>query len=212
MYKNNCYVRNHSFARTPKGIVIHSTGANNPKLARYVQPYSGQTEGTAYIDSSGVSVAKTASQMITLLGKHTGSNDWNKPQPEGIPKCVSAFIGKMADSTVATVQTLLWDCNVWGSGEGPKGSCNGTHIQFECCEDACTDAGYFAKIWDEALALLAHLCNLYGLSASAVVSHKEAYDLGFGSNHGDIDAWFTKQGSAMAKFRAAVAAKITKRG
>ena len=33
--KNDCY-RKHS-SMTPRGIVVHSTGANNPYLKRYIQ-------------------------------------------------------------------------------------------------------------------------------------------------------------------------------
>ena len=34
---NNCYKA--GVKMIPKGIMVHSTGANNPNLKRYVQPY-----------------------------------------------------------------------------------------------------------------------------------------------------------------------------
>lgn len=34
--KNECYIRGDKM--TPIGIVVHSTGANNPNLKRYVGP------------------------------------------------------------------------------------------------------------------------------------------------------------------------------
>ena len=37
--KNNCYKKGQKI--NPKGIVVHSTGANNPNLKRYVQPDDG---------------------------------------------------------------------------------------------------------------------------------------------------------------------------
>ena len=37
--KNDCYRAGRTI--TPKGIVVHSTGANNPYLRRYVQPDDG---------------------------------------------------------------------------------------------------------------------------------------------------------------------------
>ena len=37
--KNDCYKKGTKI--TPKGIVVHSTGANNPTLRRYVQPDDG---------------------------------------------------------------------------------------------------------------------------------------------------------------------------
>ena len=43
LVNNACY--SGSYERTPTGIVVHSTGANNTFLSRYVQPASGQSEG-----------------------------------------------------------------------------------------------------------------------------------------------------------------------
>ncbi len=37
--KNECYIRGAKM--TPKGIMVHSTGANNPTLRRYVGPDDG---------------------------------------------------------------------------------------------------------------------------------------------------------------------------
>ena len=41
--KNRCYLAGKYIK--PQGIVVHSTGANNPWLCRYVQPHAGQTTG-----------------------------------------------------------------------------------------------------------------------------------------------------------------------
>ena len=45
--------------------------------------------------------------------------------------CVHAFIGKLADSSIATYQTLPWNYRGWHAG----GKANDTHIGFEICED-----------------------------------------------------------------------------
>ena len=69
--ENDC----HKAGRTivPRGVMVHSTGANNPELRRYVQPDDGR------------------------LGANRHGNHWNRP---GVQKCVHAFIGKTADGTV----------------------------------------------------------------------------------------------------------------
>lgn len=41
--QNDCYKRGVKI--TPTKIVVHSTGANNNTVKRYVQPYVGQTSG-----------------------------------------------------------------------------------------------------------------------------------------------------------------------
>ena len=55
--------------------------------------------------------------------------------------CVHAFIGKLADGTVATYQTLPWDYRGWHCA----GSGNDTHISFEICEDGLTDAAFWTR-------------------------------------------------------------------
>lgn len=104
---NACYKAGRKI--TPKGIMVHSTGANNPWLKRYVGPDDG------------------------LLGKNQYNNHWNQPMDREV--CVHAFIGKLADGTIATYQTLPWDHRGWHCGSGSKGSGNNTHISFEICED-----------------------------------------------------------------------------
>ena len=64
---------------TPKGVMVHSTGANNPSLKRYVNPDDG------------------------LLGKNLYGNHWNRPK---VGASVHAFIGKLKDGSIATYQVL----------------------------------------------------------------------------------------------------------
>ena len=88
--ENACYKAGRKI--TVKGIMVHSTGANNPNLKRYVGPDDG------------------------LLGKNQYGNHWNTYHPGGREVCVHAFIGKLADGTIATYQTLPWNHRGWHAG------------------------------------------------------------------------------------------------
>ena len=61
--------------------------------------------------------------------------------------CVHAFIGKLADGTIATYQTLPWDMVGWHSGSGTRVMQGLTrYIGFEICEDNLTDRNYFNAV------------------------------------------------------------------
>jgi N-acetylmuramoyl-L-alanine amidase len=141
LINNACYKAGKAI--TPKGIMVHSTGANNPWLKRYVGPDDG------------------------LLGKNQYNNHWNQDKPGGRQVCVHAFIGKLADGSIATYQTLPWNHRGWHAG----GDANNTHIGFEICEDGLTDASYFSAVYKEAVELCVHLCKLYGLSEKDIICH-----------------------------------------
>lgn len=160
----------------PKGIMVHSTGANNPWLKRYVGPDDG------------------------LLGKNEAGNHWNQDKPGGRQVCVHAFIGKLSDGAIATYQTLPWDHRGWHAG----GKANDTHIGFEICEDGLSDSTYFDKVYREAVELCVHLCKLYGLTEKNIICHSEGYKLGIASNHADVMHWFPKHGKSMDVFRSEV--------
>ena len=173
---------------TPKGIMVHSTGANNPNLKRYVGPDDG------------------------LLGKNQYNNHWNQDKPGGRQVCVHAFIGKLADEGIATYQTLPWTMRGWHGGSGSKGSVNDTHIGFEICEDGLTDASYFNAVYKEATELCAYLCKEHKLDPMAdgvIIGHYEGYKRGIASNHADPGHWFSKQGKSMDTFRAEVKRLLT---
>lgn len=172
---NDCYKSGKKI--TPRGVMVHSTGANNPNLKRYVGPDDG------------------------LLGVNKYDNHWNQ---SGISKCVHAFIGKLADGTIATYQTLPWNHRGWHCGTGSNGTGNTTHISFEICEDGLNDADYFGKVYREAVELTAFLCEKYNLDPMAdgvVICHKEGHERGIASNHGDVLHWFPKHGKSMDTFR-----------
>jgi hypothetical protein len=184
-----------------KGVLWHSTGANNPTLKRYVQP-----------DDK----AKNRDALITLIGKNRYGNDWNHIDHQAGLNC---WIGKLADGTVTTIQTMPWDFRPWGCGGGSKGSCNNGWIQFEICEDGLTDASYFKKTYNEACEITAYLCKMFGIDPNGTVTmngvkvptilcHADSCKLGLGSNHGDVLHWFPKHGKSMATVRTDVAALL----
>lgn len=120
--------------------------------------------------------------------------------------CVHAFIGKLADGSIAAYQTLPWNMRGWHAG----GSANNTHIGFEICEDGLTDSSYFSAVYQEAVDLCVYLCKLYGLTEQNIICHSEGYTLGIASNHSDVMHWFPKHGESMDTFRAAVKAALVK--
>lgn len=183
---------------TVKGVLWHSTGANNPNLKRYVQPSDDATD---------------RAQWLKLLGTNTYKNDWNHITRQAGLNC---WIGKLADGTVTTVQTMPWNYKPWGCGSGSKGSCNNGWIQFEICEDALTDKDYFEKAYKEACEITAYLCDMYnidpkgtvkynGVEVPTILCHQDSYKLGLGSNHGDVLHWFPKFGKSMDDVRNDVA-------
>ena len=179
--RNDCYTKGRTI--TPRGVMVHSTGANNPRVSRYVPG----NEAT---------------------GLNTAGNHWDRP---GLSKCVHAFVGKFADGRVGVVQTLPWDWRGWHCASGSKGSGNDTHIGFEICEDGLEDGAYFAAVYRAAVELTAFLCREYGLDPQedgVVICHQEGYQRGIASNHADVLHWFPKFGKTMDDFRADVAREM----
>lgn len=173
LIKNECYTTNQKIQ--PKGIMVHSTGANNPNVSRYVP---GNDE----------------------IGHNTSGTHWDQKRPGGRQVCVHAFIGKFADGRVGTVQTLPFDTRGWHCA----GAANNTHIGFEICEDALTDPSYFSEVYQEAVEFTAMLCQKYNLDPlkdGVVICHKEGYNRGLASNHADVLHWFPKFGKTMDMFR-----------
>ena len=181
---NNCYTVGRTIR--PAGVMVHSTGANNPNLKRYVD-------------------------APEEVGKNTYNNHWNNP---GMSVMVHAFIGYDKDKKVRVANVLPYNYACWGVGKGSKGSYNYNpqgHIQFEMCEDGLTDKTYCTQVYNAAVEYAASLCQQFGfdpMGKGVIVSHKEAHALGYGSNHGDPDNWWSKHGFTMDGFRAAVSAKL----
>ena len=186
--KNNlCYKANRKMpAGSPAGIIVHSTGVNNPNLWRYVD-------------------------APDICGKNPYGTHWNVPMPiggKGTPTqiCCHAFVGKDKNGAVRAAKILPWTMCCWNCGNGSKGSYNynPAYIQIEVCEDDLDnpDEAYFR----EAFKLTAQLCarlmkNHPTIKLENIISHKEACARGYASNHGDCDHWLAKFGKNMDWFR-----------
>jgi N-acetylmuramoyl-L-alanine amidase len=165
----------------PAGIVLHSTGCNNPNLNRYVGSNN------------------------PLIGKNRYDNHWNHSTAN---KCAHMFGGKLVDKTPAIVQTLPFTQKCACVGKGPKGSYNNTHIQIEVCEDGLEDEKYYKDIFGMVETLFVALCKQFNIKVENIVGHYEAWAAGYGSNHGDPSVWMKKHGDSMDKFRARIAARL----
>lgn len=181
--KNNCYKKATPIKVT--GIVVHSTGANNPSLGRYVPNYDGKLTPNKY------------------------NNHWDQPKPGGKSICVHAFIGYDKDKKVCTYETLPYNIAAWGVGSGKKGSYNynpQAKIQFEICEDSLKNKDYFEDVMIEARDYCVYLCKKFKLTEKDIVDHSEASKKGYASNHGDISHWLKIYGKDMNWFRGTVKA------
>lgn len=192
MTQSTCY--NRTIEMQPKGILWHSTGANNPTVKRYVQPDDN---------------AENKKELLEIIGKNQYNNDWNHIYHEA---GLNAWIGRLADNTVSSVQTMPWNFRPWGCGGGKFGSLNNGFIQFEICEDDLKNPLYFDDIYNEACELTAFLCLLFnidplgttqvsGIVTPTIVCHQDSYRLGLGNNHIDVLHWLPLHGKSMASVR-----------
>ena len=168
---NDCYQANRWIK--PAGVMVHSTGANNPNLRRYVQPDDG------------------------LLGTNPNGNDWNR---SGVGACVHAFIGTLEDGTIATYQTLPWTMRGWHCGdEGNNTHISFEICEDKLTDEDYFRAVYREAV--ELTAYLCRECGLDPLADGVVICHQEGHERGIASNHGDVLHWFPKFGKSMDDFR-----------
>lgn len=165
---------------SPAGIIIHSTGANNPNLKRYVN-------------------------APEICGENPYKNYFDRADSD---VCPHAVIGKDKNGEVKAAKLLPWNVCCWGCGSGSKGSYNyaPAYIQIEIAEDALNDRAYF----EDAFGLAADLCkrlmkNYPTIKPENIISHKEACARGYASNHGDPEHWLARFGKNMDWFRGQVA-------
>lgn len=185
------------------GVLWHSTAANNPTLKRYIQPSDKKPAADTY--------SKT--KWLEILGKNKYNNDMNHINRK---MGMNAWIGKLEDGTVTSVQSMPWNYRPWGCASGKNGSCNSGWIQFEICEDDLKSKDYFDKVYKEACELTAYLCKMYNLDPKGtqkvgnvkvpvILCHQDSYQLGLGNNHSDVYHWFKKYGKDMNTVRNDVA-------
>ena len=166
-------------AGSPVGIIVHSTGANNPNLKRYVN-------------------------APEICGENPYKNYFDRPDCD---VCPHGVIGLDKNGEVRAAKILPWNICCWGCGDGSKGSYNynPAYIQIEIAEDALNDRAYF----EEAFGLAADLCkrlmkNYPSIKPENIISHHEAHLRGYASNHADCDHWLAKFEKNMDWFRALV--------
>ena len=195
--RNDCYRRNQAemgkaqgdrdsryarYYRGPRGVMIHSTGANNPNLRRYVQPDDG------------------------ILGVNPNNNDWNRP---GLDVSVHAFIGLTQTGEVAAYQILPWEYRAWHCGGSGNDTHLSFEICEDDLEDEdYFEKTYQAAM--ELTAELCRKFGLDPLAPGVVIDHAEGADLGIASNHADVDHWWSRFGVSMDDFRAGVARLLQK--
>lgn len=177
---NLCYQTGRKMpSGSPAGIIVHSTGANNPNLRRYVNApdICGENPYKNYYDSADIQL------------------------------CPHAVIGLDKNGKIRAAKLLPWNICCWGCGNGSKGSYNYSpaYIQIEICEDGLTDKQYF----EQAFGLAAELCkrlmkNYPTIKAENIISHHEAHLRGYASNHADCDHWLKRFGKNMDWFRGVV--------
>lgn len=165
---------------SPAGIIIHSTGANNPNLKRYVN-------------------------APEICGENPYRNYFDRADSD---VCPHAVIGLDKSGEVRAAKLLPWNVCCWGCGSGSKGSYNyaPAYIQIEIAEDALNDRAYF----EETFGLAADLCqrlmkNYPTIKPENIISHKEACARGYASNHGDPEHWLARFGKNMDWFRSQAA-------
>ena len=174
-----------------RGVQVHCTTKGASYLRRWVGPDDGQ------------------------LGQNRYGNHHNRP---GGDVCAHAYIGKLADGTVACYQALPWHYRCWLSASGDNGNANRLgYIGFEIACDNMTDEAYFrAAVMGVSVNLTAHLLHQMspmGTSpwevlesykqgdALAVMDHSELHRVKLASNHADISHWLKRYGLTMDDYR-----------
>ncbi len=178
--QSDCYAAGKSMI--PQGVMVHSTGADNPSLKRYLQPDDG------------------------LLGCNSYDNHWNRP---GLDVCVHAFIGKLKGGSVATYQTLPWEMRAWHCGRSGNDTHLSFEICEDGLNDgAYFHAVYQEAV--ELTAHLCRTFGLDPLADGVVLDHAEGYARGIASNHRDVGHWFSRHGRTMDGFREDVAWELAR--
>ena len=174
---NDCYLRGRTIR--PRGVMVHSTGANNPWLRRYLAPDDGR------------------------LGEPSPRH-WNQG---GVRACVHAMIGKAADGSVAVYQTLPWTMRGWHCGRSGNDTHIAFEICEDGLTDEGYFRQTYQEAV-ELTAYLCELYHLDPQADGVVLCHSEGYQRGIASNHADVMHWWRKFGVDMDDFRADVAAEM----
>lgn len=178
--KNDCYKAGKKI--TPKGVMWHSTGADNPNLKRYIQPDDGK------------------------LGDNEYNNDWNR---SGVGACVHAFIGLDKNGDVATYQTLPWNYRGWHCGGSGNDKYISFEICEDDLKDKSYFEKVYKEAV-ELTAYLCKMYDLDPNGKNVIICHQDGYKLGIATNHSDVYNWFNKFGKDMNDVRKDVAVAMGK--
>ena len=176
---NSCYIKGEHIK--PRGVMVHSTGAANPYLRRYLSPDDGR------------------------LGEPSPRH-WNQG---GVGACVHAMIGKAADGSIAVYQTLPWNMRGWHCGRSGNDTHISFEIcEDGLTDEVYFRQTYRAAV--ELTAYLCQLYHLDPQADGVVLCHSEGYARGIASNHADVMHWWRKFGATMDNFRANVALEMAR--
>lgn len=176
--KNDCYKAGKRIK--PKGIMVHSTGANNPNVARYVPigSYNNHWNKSGiqkcvhafigYLPDGSIGTYQTL--PFDMKGWHSGP-----PWKTGLIGANNTHIG--------------FEC---------------------CEDDLTDEIYFRKVINEaqELCVYLCEKFNLDPLKDGVIISHHEGHLRGIASNHGDIDHWLKVYGMTMDNFRQGVANKM----
>lgn len=129
----------------PEGIIIHSSGQNNPFLRRYVQPSKKD---------------ENYSQLLAELGENRKHNDWNHIHTS---YNYHYWIGKNRNNDVISIQTFPLNIKTW----------NDNYIHICICEDKLNDKDYLANCLAELTILCDDLCKDFNWDEKVIFDHSE---------------------------------------
>lgn len=189
--KNQAYIKNKNKAdsryiefqtRGPKGAVLHSIGTPQPS-AKVIADYFDNPN----VEASVHRVLQADGQCYQLAPDNFRM--WHA--------------GGTANNTHMGIEMTEPDCISYDANNGYK-----VHIK-----DRAKALDHVVKTYACAVELFSDLCIRYNwdpLKDGVILSHKECYERGIGSNHGDPEHLWDALGTGytMNTFRAAVAKRV----
>lgn len=129
----------------PKGIIIHSSGRNNPYLRHFVQPSKNDEN---YED------------IISQLGENKRHDDWNHIHTA---YNFHYWIGKDNFDNVVSIQTFPLDVKTWKD----------SYIHICICEDNLDNPTYLTNCISKLIKLCKSLCDQYNWNEDDIYDYSE---------------------------------------
>lgn len=197
------------------GVLWHSTGANNWWLKRYVQPYAGDPGYDEKIKKLGKNSNGNDWNHIT---KNAGLNAWIGKFADKTVGTVQAMPWDYRPWGCGSIR--YWNAKKKKYEYGPSCNDGWIQFEIceeyliEKCPDVWVhykdtpgDREYAQLVWDEAVKFTAFIFKKYNIdpygivkkkdyygnvkSVPTLLDHRTSHELGFGSNHGDVQHWFS---------------------